>query len=172
MEDEARFVQHNVEHILENRLEDISICQNTPKVDAIAGPGSQNATNQLSRGDTPMKAPKGLGEPKPVNENTKKARKEKVDGPIMIEMQTTADDRRFFDVSHQISDKQNKNKDVAPRVRIPGEDIICVGVYNNNEKPTSQSTPKVRESKKLKLQKESSVSTSHMDPDPSPGSGL
>ena len=97
-----RLINHNVEHILENRLEDISLCQNTSRVNTIGGPGSQNDINQLSRGDTPMKTPKGFGEPKPVNEKITRARKEKVEGPVMIEMQTTAEDRRFFDVPHQI----------------------------------------------------------------------
>ena len=61
LEDEDRFILHNVEHILENQLEDIRLHPNTPRVDANKRPQSNNVNSKMSRGTTPMKTPKGLG---------------------------------------------------------------------------------------------------------------
>ena len=76
LEDEDRFILHNVEHILENQLEDIRLQPTTPRVNANIRPQSDNANSQMSRGTTPMKTPKGIGESKPVQEKSKISRKE------------------------------------------------------------------------------------------------
>ena len=108
------FVKHNIDHILENRLENIQSPQRSSRKTTSNVSLMQNKKNQSSVGTTPMKKPKNLGKFRSVQEQNEIDGTNGVEVQEVLELHTNQDDESILNDKKQIVQQKEQNGNKKP----------------------------------------------------------